>query len=337
MSKAAHLKAIQEIGSVDRTAILAVIRQEADAFAAGDFALWSSCLLRSPRTTEVTSGVHGLLVHRGWQNVSDAMEKTMRDDPESMPLPSRYVDFEVSISADTAWVTYFSTCQVTGDERFDMPDLFETRVLEKHNGRWLIVYMSVLALRSGSTDPTRILVDHDGQLVWATEATLKALNDHPHLTISAGRLRATRPAWDKVLQDAIKRASQFNHLTQFEKDALVSRDHLVFPIILGEDDDGGVQSCIVYARDGGTYVTFDDGHQVSRSLEPAKIMFGLSDAQTRLAETIAAGFGPSKSAKKLGISVNTVRTHLNRIYEKTGVNTQTALVRVLLSVSITGP
>lgn len=336
MSQAAHLTASQEVGSIDRTAVLAVIRQEADAFAAKDIALWSSSFLESPRTTEVTSGVHGILVHRGWQNVFGAMEKTMRDDPDPMLLPSRYVDFEVSISDDTAWVTYLSTCQVTGDERFDMPDLFETRVLERHHGKWLIVYLSVLSLRSGPADPTRILVDHDGHLVWAAEATLKSLKDHSHLTISAGRLRAMRPAWDKVLQDAIRCASQVNHLSQFEKDTLVSHDRLVFPVILGEDDHGGVQSCIVYARDGGTYVTFDDGHRVARSLQLAKNVFGLSDAQTRLAETITAGFGLTEAAKKMGISVNTARTHLGRIYEKTGVNTQTALVRILLGVGITG-
>ena len=334
MPKVAHIETGEGVGSIDRAAILAVVKQEADAFAAKDLFQWSSCLLQSPRTTEVTSGIHGLLVHRGWQKVSDAMEKTMRDDPNPLPLPSKYVDFDLSISGDTAWVTYFSTCQVTGDERYDMPDLFEMRVLEKHNGKWLIVYMSVLSLRSGPVDHTRILVDSSGRVVWAAEATMQALNEHPHLTISTGRLRATRLTWDKVLQDAIKRASRYKHLTKFEKDVPVARDDVVLPVVLGEDDDGGVQSCIVYARDGGIYVSFDDGQQISRSLEAAKVIFGLSNAQTRLAENIAAGFGLTAAAAKLDISVNTARTHLARIYSKTGVNTQTALVRVLLSVGV---
>jgi len=261
----------------------------------------------------------------------------MRDEPKPLLLPSRYVDFDVSISGDTAWMTYLSTCQVTGNEQFDMPDLFETRVLQRHSGKWLIAYMSVLSLRSGRVDPTRILVDRDGQVVWAAEATLMALKDHLHLTISAGRLRAMRPAWDKVLQAAIKRASRVNHVSQFEKDIPRSPENLVIPVILGEDDHGGVQSCVVYVRDGGTYVTFDDGLRVARSLKLARNVFGLSEAQTRLAETITAGFGLTEAAKKQGISVNTARTHLSRIYEKTGVNTQTALVRVLLGVGITGP
>lgn len=336
MSPAAHLRTTQQVDCGDRTAILAAIRKEADAFAAKDFAVWSSCFLHSSQTTEVISGVNGILVHRGWQNVSDAMEKTMRDEPEPMPLPSRYVDFDVSISGDAAWVTYMSTCQVTGNEQFDMPDLFETRVLQRHSGKWLIVYMSVLSLRSGRADPTRILVDREGQVIWAAEATLTALKDHPHLTISAGRLRAMRPAWDKVLQNAIKRISQVSHVSQFEKDIPRSPKNLVIPVILGEDDHGGVQSCVVYVRDGGTYVTFDDGLRVARSLELAKNVFGLSEAQTRLAEMITAGSGLTASAQELGITVNTARTHLSRIYEKTGVNTQTALVRVLLGIGITG-
>jgi DNA-binding CsgD family transcriptional regulator len=35
----------------------------------------------------------------------------------------------------------------------------------------------------------------------------------------------------------------------------------------------------------------------------------------------------------LGITANTARTHLDRIFDKTGVRTQPALVRALLSVA----
>jgi DNA-binding CsgD family transcriptional regulator len=38
-------------------------------------------------------------------------------------------------------------------------------------------------------------------------------------------------------------------------------------------------------------------------------------------------------AAMLGITANTARTHLDRIYDKTGVRTQPALVRALFSVA----
>ena len=60
--------------------------------------------------------------------------------------------------------------------------------------------------------------------------------------------------------------------------------------------------------------------------------FGLSEGQLRVARRIAGGDGLKEAAEALGISVNTDRTHLARLYEKTGFNTRTALVRLLLSV-----
>ena len=66
------------------------------------------------------------------------------------------------------------------------------------------------------------------------------------------------------------------------------------------------------------------------------MIFDLSEAQSRLAGQILDGRSLPEAAAELGISVNTARTHLQRIYAKAGVNSQPALVRVLLSVG-SGP
>lgn len=64
----------------------------------------------------------------------------------------------------------------------------------------------------------------------------------------------------------------------------------------------------------------------------AQAVYGLSDGQARLARQIADGKGAKEAAEALGISVNTARTHLSRLYDKTEAHAQTALVRLLLSV-----
>ncbi len=64
----------------------------------------------------------------------------------------------------------------------------------------------------------------------------------------------------------------------------------------------------------------------------AKAIYGLSGGQMSLARRIVNGDGLTAAAHALGISVNTARTHLSRIHVKMGVNSQTALVRALLSV-----
>jgi DNA-binding CsgD family transcriptional regulator len=52
----------------------------------------------------------------------------------------------------------------------------------------------------------------------------------------------------------------------------------------------------------------------------------------RLAALIVEGCDLTRAADQLGISANTARTQLQRMFDKTGVRSQPALVRMLLSV-----
>lgn len=70
--------------------------------------------------------------------------------------------------------------------------------------------------------------------------------------------------------------------------------------------------------------------QVSGSQEALREMLGLTKAETRVALEMANGLTVNEITEKLHISNNTARTHLSRIYQKTEVNNQTALVNVVL-------
>jgi DNA-binding CsgD family transcriptional regulator len=57
--------------------------------------------------------------------------------------------------------------------------------------------------------------------------------------------------------------------------------------------------------------------------------FALTPAEADLAVEIAKGDGRQAAARRLGISVGTVRSHLMRIFDKTGARRQAELVRLL--------
>ncbi len=59
--------------------------------------------------------------------------------------------------------------------------------------------------------------------------------------------------------------------------------------------------------------------------------FGLTGAEAALAVEMLAGDGRAAAAARCGISINTARTHLMRIFEKTGANRQAELVNLLLA------
>lgn len=62
-------------------------------------------------------------------------------------------------------------------------------------------------------------------------------------------------------------------------------------------------------------------------------LFGLTPAEIRLATALVEGRSVEDYAETASISSNTARTHVKRIYSKTGVNRQSELVRLLLKSS----
>jgi DNA-binding CsgD family transcriptional regulator len=68
-------------------------------------------------------------------------------------------------------------------------------------------------------------------------------------------------------------------------------------------------------------------------LDAAAVIYGITPAQMRLVGLIVDGHDLVEAARQLSISINTARTQLRRMFEKTGVSSQATLVRALLSVA----
>ena len=68
----------------------------------------------------------------------------------------------------------------------------------------------------------------------------------------------------------------------------------------------------------------------SKRLASLRDRFSFTAAECRIAAEVAKGLTPSEVARRLGLSVHTVRSHLKGIFPKVGVHTQAALVRALL-------
>jgi len=59
--------------------------------------------------------------------------------------------------------------------------------------------------------------------------------------------------------------------------------------------------------------------------------FGLTPAEARLLETLCAGASLRQASAHLGVARTTVRTHLQRIFDKSGAHRQADLVRMVLA------
>lgn len=75
----------------------------------------------------------------------------------------------------------------------------------------------------------------------------------------------------------------------------------------------------------------DPEQEVSAEAQDFAGLYGLTPAEARLASRLVRGMSPAQAAGALGLTVNTVRTHLKRIFSKTETRRQSDLVRLLLT------
>lgn len=321
----------------DEAAIKEVCFRESYSSHTGRPGLWASAWLHSERSRII--GIFweaGLQTWQGWERI-EAELRPMAEATRLRPILTRHDDHRVRVDGDMAWTTFVETNSVldeTGDRR--SMKMLEQRVLERVDGDWKIACMVFVPFRDQHHARAHAVVDGTGRVAHVSPP-MNAVLRRSGLTVSAGRIRATRPKWDRELQATIARASA---LANFKTSAWAEFDHAVhghmrgkeFPVLLGEDDAGGQRYCVVVVQDNVILVTIDDPARMERRLELANVVYGLSDGQLRIAREIVGGLSLPAAAERLGISPNTARTHLTRIFEKTGVGSQAALVRCLLTV-----
>ena len=62
--------------------------------------------------------------------------------------------------------------------------------------------------------------------------------------------------------------------------------------------------------------------------------YGLTAREAKVALTFVSSATIPDTARKLKIAPNTVKTHLQRIYDKTGTKRQTELTRLIVTISL---
>ena len=63
-------------------------------------------------------------------------------------------------------------------------------------------------------------------------------------------------------------------------------------------------------------------------------LFGLTGAEARVATALLGADSPREVAAQLGIGLATVRSHLHRLYDKTGTRRQAELVWLLATLAL---
>jgi DNA-binding CsgD family transcriptional regulator len=148
------------------------------------------------------------------------------------------------------------------------------------------------------------------------------------LVISAGRLRAV----DTAIQDALE--MRFEVLERAKTPCAGAQTSLVVP----NGDHGLILQILpvlapigVRALQTASAIALIADAGGNRPFDPAVVRdaFKLTLGEARLAALIGAGTAPKEAALALGITENTVRTVIKRIFEKVGISRQSELAALM--------
>jgi len=250
----------------------------------------------------------------------------MEQYPDPSPATYRREAMNIRVASDMAWATFDQHTSGGSGPETDSPELNnELRILEKHADGWKIVCICSFQRSLDHIASAVVQVDPQGAVISMNTAAKTGLHASGRMFVRAGRLRAADRAADHRLQAAIRWAGH--------RDDTMWPRHGTLPVLLGGGNGDPVDVCWVAARSHRIYVFVKNQEMLEERLQAAAAIYGITPAQLRLAQLTIAGHDLAIAAKRLGVSVATTRTHMQRMFEKVGVHSQTALVRALLSVA----
>jgi DNA-binding CsgD family transcriptional regulator len=182
-----------------------------------------------------------------------------------------------------------------------------------------------------------MIVSPGARLVYANGSAEELLSEGKNIKVRGGQLQGAYAAYSAGLRDALDRACS-------ENDIDIGMFGNGIPL-RGTDPETPTAVCYVLplgrsehrrALGPGHAAVFvsKPGSSMPPSLEVLSALSGLTTREARIALKIADGSTPTQAADELGVTMNTMRTHLSHIFDKTGVNSQPGLVRYVSSLSM---
>jgi DNA-binding CsgD family transcriptional regulator len=308
--------------------VVDVIEAEHAAFWMKDEAAFLRCYRRSPDLLRWGYWQGGGMFRRsGWDEVVAASVAHMRALPRPIPefAFAGIANLTLRVAGDVAWASYDRHHPHVDGMLGHGPNgtIHLIRVLERHQGSWFIAATVLLDAHLGDEVAVRVTADRD--VVWTSGPAAARLADDPDFVVRAGRLRLRQRRLDARLAAAIGWAAGLGGPLMPRRGAV--------PLVV-ENIPGLTRVAWVLAEDQKhALVLLDDLRPLASRIGQAARIYELSPAQSRLALAVAEGRSLPEFAAEAGVSLNTARTHLRRVFAKAGASSQAELVARLLSLT----
>lgn len=189
-----------------------------------------------------------------------------------------------------------------------------------------------------------LLFNADGEVTFANQAASRILAQedglrlhNPHGTKAQSTLLASNQQNQALLNDAIREAlnadiysaRHFSHTISIARPSGKAPFTFHFSSLSAHNEFG-------LGDEAPRAIAFlaDSASPLRLNVELLKATYGLTVSEIRAAEHVANGDSVEEAARKLNVSVNTVKTQLAQLYDKTGTHNRAKLVKLLLAFAM---
>jgi DNA-binding CsgD family transcriptional regulator len=168
-----------------------------------------------------------------------------------------------------------------------------------------------------------VLLDAQGRIVDANSHALQVIRNSGGIRVRAGRLWFDDPVLDGQLQRALAVNGARGGRAVLAARVRCKGSEPYRVVIRAAPPDADERKvaffALLYAPNGLQGI----------SIEVLRQVYGLTPAQASVARSLFAGRSVEETAQSLGLSRNTVRTHLKQIFTRCEVNSQAELLHLL--------
>ena len=320
---------------VERQLIIDLIERECTAYLNRDYETWENCILKEDRLRRLGALMGGIMHYvEGFDAQVLMIEEMFALHPEPNPTSAaeyKRTNWSIRMSGDMAWAT-FDQYGPRAEDPFVTAGLsHQVRILEKQPDGWKIALFGHGDTSLEYIEYPVIRVDERLNILWMNESAKSELPSHPALRKSGARLHSVRRGDTDRLRVMVAEMSELN-IIDYRPSLKNPRGAGNQALLLEGEDDAKLHVVWVSKQNEMLIVRFNDAQSAEHQLEDAQTLFSLSPAQLRLASLVLEGLDMPTSAERLGISLNTAKTHLQRLFDKTGTRSQSALVARLLGI-----
>ncbi len=129
----------------EKEAIIQVITESTNAYRARDFNRISATFVQDESTIKTGAAKGGFMYRAGWEDIGSNYKQVFTNSPDPIKRKLDKTNFKIKVYKESAWAIH-DEIQVLDDGTKAKQII--THFLEKHKGKWKIVYMSQIFVSS---------------------------------------------------------------------------------------------------------------------------------------------------------------------------------------------